>query len=187
MFIYNFKINGTKTFKFFFSFMIIMVIIILCVSIFKIFNGANKNNEEEFIVSDSLNENDIFKIDGKNFTSILRNIHDNIDTYVGKKICYTGYVYRVEDINDNQFILARNMIISSDNNYVVAGFLCEYNKAKDYNNNTWLEITGEIKKGSYHGSDMPILNITDVKEITKPNDEYVYPPDESYIPTSSVL
>lgn len=38
------------------------------------------------------------------------------------------------------------------------------------------------KKVDYHG-DMPELQITSLKEIDKPNDEYVYPPDESYVPT----
>ena len=39
--------------------------------------------------------------------------HENIDDYVGKKLCFTGYVYRVLDLQDNQFVLARDMIISS--------------------------------------------------------------------------
>ena len=34
---------------------------------------------------------------------------------------------------------------------------------------------------------MPILEINTIKEIEKPNDEYVYPPDENYIPTSVIL
>lgn len=39
------------------------------------------------------------------------------------------------------------------------------------------------KKVDYHG-DMPELQITSLKEIDKPNDEYVYPPDDSYLPTT---
>ena len=53
---------------------------------------------------------------------------------------------------------------------------------KNYADDTWVEVTGTIKKVDYHG-DMPELQITSLKEIDKPNDEYVYPPDESYIPT----
>ena len=50
-----------------------------------------------------------------------------------------------------------------------------------------IEITGEITKGEYHG-DMPIIKITEIKKINKPSkDEYVYPPDDSYIPTYNVL
>ena len=65
---------------------------------------------------------------------------------------------------------------------VVVGFLCELDNAKDFADNTWVNITGEITKGDYHG-DMPELQVTSLKEIDKPTDEYVFPPDESYVPT----
>ena len=78
------------------------------------------------------------------------------------------------------------MIISSDYQSVIVGFLCEYDKAKDFQDNTWIEITGEITKGNYHG-DMPIVKITNITKVDKPNDEYVYPPDENYIPTSGIV
>ena len=74
------------------------------------------------------------------------------------------------------------MIISSNFQYVVVGFLCEYENAKDFSNNAWVEITGEITKGNYHG-DMPIIKITEIKKVDKPNEEYVYPPDENYVPS----
>ena len=34
---------------------------------------------------------------------------------------------------------------------------------------------------------MPIIEVSELKIVDKPNGEYVYPPDESYIPTSEVL
>ena len=78
------------------------------------------------------------------------------------------------------------MIIDSNKNTVVVGFLCHCKNAISFADNTWVEIEGNIQKGKYHG-DMPILEITNIKEIEKPDDEYVYPPDEDYIPTSVIL
>lgn len=79
------------------------------------------------------------------------------------------------------------MIISSDYQYVVVGFLCECENAKGFIDNSWVEITGEITKGDYHG-DMPIIKIKDIKNVQEPSaEEYVYPPDDSYIPTSGIL
>ena len=95
-------------------------------------------------------------------------------------------MYKRQDLKENQFVLARDMIISSDYQSVIVGFLCEYDKAKDFQDNTWIEITGEITKGNYHG-DMPIVKITNITKVDKPNDEYVYPPDENYIPTSGIV
>lgn len=182
MFIYNIKINGSKTFKAIFLGMLILLVCIIAIVMFKIFNGA-ANSEEN---STCTPKNAVSKIDAKNYTNVLKTVHENIDSYIGKKVNFTGYVYRVLDLNDNQFILSRDMIISSDYQSVIVGFLCEYSKAKDFEDNTWVEVTGEIIKGDYHG-DMPIIKVTDIKKVDKPNEEYVYPPDDSYIPTSKVL
>ena len=79
------------------------------------------------------------------------------------------------------------MIISSDFQTVVVGFLCHYKDAVKFKDSIWVELEGKITKGNYHGSNMPILEVTTIKEIEKPNDEYVYPPDENYIPTSTII
>ena len=181
MFVYNIKINGSKTFKAFFTCMIIFLIIIMCIVIFKVFSGAiiSKDNT-------CLPNNKVSKLTSSNYTNVLKSVHDNIDAYVGVKINFTGYVYRVLDLKENQFVLARDMIISSDYQSVIVGFLCECDNAKDFADDSWVEITGEITKGDYHG-DMPIVKVTDIKNTTRPNDEYVYPPDESYIPTDGIL
>ena len=182
MFIYNMKINGSKVFKTFFILMIILLILMVGIVILKIFNGAS-NSEAS---NSCLPKNSINKIEAKNYSNILKTVHENIDNYVGTKINFTGYVYRVLDLNDNQFVLARDMIISSDFQSVIVGFLCECDTAKNYMNDTWVEITGQIYKGSYNGP-MPIVSVTQINETKKPNDEYVYPPDESYIPTAGIV
>ena len=105
---------------------------------------------------------------------------------IGKKIHFTGYVYRVFDLDESQFVLARNMIISSDNKAVVVGFLCEYENSKELENNSWVEITGIIAKGNYHG-ELPIIEIKSLNYVDCPTDEFVYPPDNSFIPTNSII
>ena len=182
MFVFNFKVNGSKFFKYFFIAVVLLVILILSIVIFKVFNGANESSNRLCCNPSS----DISKIAPKNYTNILKVIHENMDSYIGKKISFTGYVYRVFDLQENQFILARDMLINSNSQTVVVGFLCEYDNAKEFENDSWVEITGEIVKGDYHGN-MPILKITDMHITQKPSEEYVYPPDDSYIPTNGIL
>lgn len=150
---------------------------------YKVFSGANNSSKSNSCYP----KNGVSQISTKNYTNILKTVHENIDSYIGKKINFTGYVYRVLDLQDNQFVLARDMIVSSNSQTVVVGFLCECDTAKDFSDNSWIEITGEIYKGDYHG-DMPIIKVTDIKIVDKPTqEEYVYPPDDSYIPTSGLL
>ncbi len=182
MFVFNVKVNGSKLFKTFFICVIILLLIIVGIVVFRVIFGA-KNNPN---TSSCLPQSGVSTISSNNYTNVLKAVHDNIDDYVGVKINFTGYVYRVLDLKDNQFVLARDMVISSDFQSVIVGFLCEYDKASEFQDNTWVEITGEITKGNYHG-DMPIVKVTKMNEVTKPNDEYVYPPDDTYIPTSGVI
>lgn len=150
---------------------------------YKVFSGADKSTRSNSCIP----KNVISQISPKNYTNTLKTVHENIDSYVGKKICFTGYVYRVLDLQDNQFVLARDMIINSNFQTVVVGFLCEYDEAKNFEDNTWVQVSGEIYKGDYHG-DMPIIKVTDIKAVDKPSqEEYVYPPDDSYIPTAGIL
>ncbi len=180
MFIYNFRINGSKVFKVFFTFLTLFLIFILVMATYKIFYGARNDSEA------CVPPGDVFNIESKNYTNVLKTVHDDIDTYIGMKLNLTGYVYRMPDFKDNQFVLARNMIVSSDNQCVVVGFLSESNDIKNFKDNTWVNVTGYIIKGDYNG-EIPILKVTEIKACNKPADDFVFPPDENYIPTSSWL
>ena len=181
MFIYNLKLNGSTLFKILLAFIVLIVIILCGIIAYRLYNASINN------VNDNIKSNHITELTNQNYANILQSVHDDIDSYVGQKIKFSGFVYRVYDLNKEQFVLGRNMIISSDFQTVVVGFLCHYKDAIQFRDSIWVELEGTITKGIYQNSDMPILEVTNIKEIEKPNDEYVYPPDENYIPTSVIL
>lgn len=181
MFVYNFKLNSSFMFKILLA-IIVFIVICLCIVIGIRLYKASTND-----IGDGINYNGITELTPQNYATILQEVHDNMDSYIGQKIKFSGFVYRVYDLNQEQFVLGRNMIISSDFQTVVVGFLCHYKDAISFRDSIWVELEGKITKGSYHGSDMPILEVTNIQEVEKPNDEYVYPPDENYIPTSVIL
>ncbi len=90
------------------------------------------------------------------------------------------------DFNTEQFVLARDMIVSSDFQTVVVGFLCHSKIASNFEDGTWVEIEGTITKGDYYGV-MPIIEIEKINTVVEPTDEYVYPPDDSFVTTSTVI
>lgn len=180
MFVYNFKVNGNKLGKILLGVLLVIILIITAIVCYRILT----NNF--FKTNDSIKINEVQELSANNYTNVLKAVHDNIDNYVGQKIKFSGYVYRMIDFNQNQFVLGRNMIISSDFQTVVVGFLCECDNAIEYEDYTWIEIEGTITKGDYHG-DMPIVKIQRIEKIEKPSEEYVYPPDDSFVTTSTVL
>lgn len=180
MFICNLKVNGNKLGKIFLGILFAIIIVITIIVIYRILG----NNF--FKTNDDINFSKVQELTVINYTNVLQTVHNNIDEYLGQQIKFSGYVYRMTDFNQNQFVLARDMVISSDFQTVVVGFLCEYEDIKKYEDYTWIEIEGKITKGNYHG-DMPIIKIEKIQEIDKPSDEYVYPPDESFVPTINIF
>lgn len=180
MFIYNLKLNGNVLFRILIAFIIIVSLVILVLSLY---NFYYKN---KFVVSDSLPLTSVANIETQNYTNILKQVYEDVDTYVGQTINFTGYVYKLYDFQDTQFVLARDMLINSDSQTVVVGFLCSYDKAKELKEGTWVNVTGEIIKGYYH-NEIPVIDINKIEETEKPEEEYVYPPEDTYIPTSVIL
>ena len=109
-----------------------------------------------------------------NFTTILRDSHQNMSQYIGKRITTSGYVFRNKDFEKNYFVIARDMLINETQAHIV-GFLCSYDNADDFENNEWVEATGIITLGDYFGP-IPMIKIETIKKITTPNDIFVNPP-----------
>lgn len=177
MFVCNIKVSSGKIFKVILFMIIIIAIIITGVAIYKTFS----DNDSLQVKSD-----DVYTITSANFTNILKTVHEDLDAYIGQKINFVGYVYRVYDLQDDEFVLARDMVIDSNFQTLVVGFLCHSDNSGNFKDGTWVNITGEINKGYYHG-DIPIIDISKIEETEMPTDVYVYPPDDFYIPTSTLL
>lgn len=125
----------------------------------------------------NLFKNSCITMTNENYTTILKDVHNNINDYIGKKIIVSGYVFRAADFSDKQFVTARDMIVT-ESDYRIVGFLCEYDGINEFENNSWIEVRGIIKLKDYHGP-MPVIEVSEIKKITTPNETFVFPPSSS--------
>ena len=183
MFIYNLKVNGGLALKIIIVILSIFMAVVFGFSIYKIFFTSGK-----FLINDKIEKQDITEIKTENYTNILKAVHDNPDSYIGMKINFTGYIYRVIDFKEEQFVIARDMFINeSKTQAVVVGFLCESKDVKNFKDGTWVNITGNIELGNYHNEQIPFIKITEIEETNQPEDSYVMPPSNEYVPTSGIF
>lgn len=182
MFIFNVKLSRTKIFKGILAIMAIICLSIAGVGIFKIWGS---NQKVETFGGDCMPSVEIAYLTDENYTNVLKEVHENLDTYIGQKICYTGYVYRVPDLAENQFILARDMQIKNTNQTVIVGFLCSLENAEDFDTYSWIKITGTIEKGYYFG-DIPCVQISEIEKTTQPENCVIPPPNDNFIQTSTI-
>ena len=184
----NFKINGKKFLKYLFIMMLIIISIIFFIGLYNVFfKKIEKNDANTFTLSDTINTDKVFEISPQNYTNILKSVTETPDSYVGCKVHFTGYVYRLLDFSPIQFVLARDMIVSENPlQSLVVGFLCEYKNAGDYKDGEWIDVTGVIQKSDYYG-EIPIIEVTNINKCDEPENKYVSIPNDTYIPTSNLL
>lgn len=178
MFIFNIKINSKNIVKTAFIIMSIIITIFFIISIYKILS-------ESFRVRDEVSTPEVSVIEANNYTNILKSVYENIDDYIGQTICFKGYVYRNSDFKENEFVLARDMTTSRQNETLVVGFLCEFKDSKNFTDGTWVELTGTIDKGNYHG-EIPIIKVIKISVTDEPENALVCPPDDTYVPTAVI-
>jgi len=178
MFICNFKLNLKLLTKIAIVIVCIIVLGLCAISAHKIFGNRIR-------VSDKIRTPEVIKIAPNNYTNVLKAVHDNLGNYIGQRINFSGYVYRTSDFDKNQFVLARDMVINSNSQTVIVGFLSEYKDTSKLKDGEWVEITGIVTKGNYHG-EIPVIEIKELKSVDVPNDPLVYPPDDSYVQTSII-
>lgn len=183
MFICNIKLSRTKFFKGILGFMAIICIALAGVGIFKIYRS---NRDFETLGGDCLPPSgETAYLTDENYTNVLKQVHENLDTYIGQKICYTGYVYRATDFQENQFVLARDMQLENSEQTVIVGFLCNSENAKNFDTYAWVRVTGTIEKGYYFG-DIPCLTIQEMEKTETPENCVVPAPNENFIQTSVI-
>ena len=158
MFVCNLKLNLKKI-------LIISAVIIVSIALILEITSMNKTKS---------NTTFDYVLDTENFTEVLKTVHDNIDSNVGKTIKLTGFVFRLPDFRANYFVCGRNMLLDDDEK--VVGFLCTYNGDMELTDNEWVEISGTIIKG-YYTTDMPVIEITNINKITAPSNTFVKTPD----------
>ena len=183
MFVCNIKLNKTGFFKILLAIMAIFCICLAVLGTKKMFSA----NQDKTIFNDSncMPTNEIANLTDENYTNVLKEVHENLNTYIGQKISYTGYIYRIPELEENQFILARDMQLENSNQTVVVGFLCYSQEASMLDNYTWVKITGTIQKGNYFG-DIPCIQITEFEKTDEPQNCIVPPPNDKFIPTSVI-
>ena len=114
-------------------------------------------------------------MDNDNYVRWIQEIYDNIEKYNGKKIQVSGFVFKEEQFEDNEFVSARMMMVCCAADMQPIGFLVRYDNAAELNVDTWIRVYGTIAKGEFNGNAIPVIEADKVENTEKPEFDYVYP------------
>lgn len=113
-------------------------------------------------------------VNEENYMQILDGVYTNLTDVINKEITISGFVFREDGMNDNNFIIARSMITCCAADAAVAGFMCDFGSAGELKNDEWIEVRGILQQATYNDESLPVIMVKEFKKIDKPKNEYLF-------------
>ena len=136
---------------------------------------ADKYDEGFAQLGMKLYKKDLIEVKEEGFIEILSSLDLFMNNFIGKKIEISGFVYREDDMKENQFVVARFSISCCTADGSPFGMMVQSNQAQSFAKDTWVKITGTINKTTYNGNEILTLIADKIEKTKASHTEYVYP------------
>jgi len=148
--------------------------------------AATAGGTEELFPSDKFTEHyakyakqiyksDLIKVKEELFIETLTTVDLYLDRFIGKKMELTGFVYRQEDMTDQQFVVGRFSVQCCSADAAPFGVLIEYDRAKNFADDSWVTVAGTIQKTKFNDMDIIMLKVDKIAKAEPSKSQYVYP------------
>lgn len=112
----------------------------------------------------------------ENYLEVMELIYNYPNSFVGKKISFTGFVYEANKENQKYDFLFRFGIIHCVADSGVFGLMTKLPDHLMVKNNQWLHVEGTITLDFFEPFDrqIPSVEVNDVQTVSSPKNQYVY-------------
>ena len=100
---------------------------------------------------------------------------DHVERYEGKTVQFKGMVLLPPEFPDNRFVPGRMAMTCCAQDMQFLGFACEYDKAKELKEKSWVLVTAKVVKQfvpEYKGEG-PVLQAISVEPTTEPENQVI--------------
>lgn len=118
--------------------------------------------------------------ESEEFLEKIYDVYSGFEDMVGEEIELTGFVYKDQDLDEKQFVLAWLFMSCCAADAQASGFLCELEDTLEYKEEEWIRVSGTIEStmvyDAFYGEEYltPIIKVKSIRKVDKPNDPYVY-------------
>ncbi|MCP3029067.1 TIGR03943 family protein [Halobacillus sp. A5] len=125
---------------------------------------------------EELSSADRFTMSEDNYIGTISLLEEEVDQYIGKEIKMNGFVFREDGFPDDRLVVGRFGISCCVADGGVYGVLVQGDGQNfdQYKNDTWIEVTGTVKKVEHNDWELPMIEPTEIKTIDAPKEPYVY-------------
>lgn len=119
---------------------------------------------------------DHVNITEENYLEVIELIYNYPSEFIGKTITYQGFAFNSTKKEQSDVFIFRFGIIHCVADSGVFGLLTQMPEGQTLKNNDWVELTGTIHSGYYapFKREIPMVDVTKVKQIEEPKNQYVY-------------
>lgn len=112
----------------------------------------------------------------ENYLEVMELIYNYPNSFVGKKISFTGFVYEANKENQKYDFLFRFGIIHCVADSGVFGLMTKLPDHLMVKNNQWLHVEGTITLDFFEPFErqIPSVEVNDVQTVSSPKNQYVY-------------
>lgn len=136
---------------------------------------SDKFTEHYANYAKKLYQDDLIQVKEEFFIETLTSVDLYLDRFIGKKLEMTGFVYRQEEMKNNQFVVGRFSIQCCSADAAPFGVLVEYDRAPTLADDSWVTVTGTISKTKFNDIEIMVLKVEKVAKAEPSNNPYVYP------------
>ncbi|RXT13754.1 TIGR03943 family protein [Ammoniphilus sp. CFH 90114] len=146
----------------------------------EVHHASNQNNLSylDEIYEETVNEvmemNEI-KLEGKKFAAYADSIFLYPEKFKGKSIEMTGFVYKEEQMKEDELVVARFLITHCVADASVVGLLAQMEDAPILTQDSWIKVRGVIDTATYGEFEMPVIKVNKWQTVERPSDPYIYP------------
>ena len=116
---------------------------------------------------------DVIEITDDTYGMWFFDMLENTDRYIGKCVEFVGCVLRKNGYSKEYFVPFRKVMTCCEDDITRLGFVCKYDSADQYKDNTWVKVRAVVAKEFWadYGEEGPILHATLVEETEVPRKE----------------
>ncbi len=125
---------------------------------------TNQSSAESEVPQD-IKDTDIIQIGDENFVRQMDEIHTYVDEYEGKTITYEGFVVNVDEEGKEHTVVRDYDSPHEDHSHAIYVGLYSTYKGEWPAEDSWVKVTGIIRKEMVNGQPYPYLEITEMQVL----------------------
>ncbi|MDT8859850.1 TIGR03943 family protein [Alkalihalobacillus sp. MEB130] len=134
--------------------------------------GFNQYYEE---LAEEVLEQGHIVVTEENYLDMMTMLDLQLERFIGKPIEIVGFVYREPEFEDNQLVVARFGMTCCVADASVYGTMIEANDAHQFENDTWVRVTGILDQTDYNEFRIPLIQLREIEIVEQPESPYVFP------------